>query len=461
MTDVSKAKHTHAPAGPCVVCKQATCACGPEALARLSAGRYIARQKAPYFRPLLLSLVPKEAPGLGTIGVSRYGTLYFDPPVVVGWKPEEIAGALVHECLHLWLKHLERCGSRNAYVYNLASDLSENAAILECGLQLPPGGLFPKNYKFKDGLTSDEYYVLLLQLAEKYGGGTGDGDSADGLAKGKGPPGLGCGKCGGCAGNGVDDPDAGEGGEKDGPPEDGGQLTERRRERMGRIVAEAMKEHAQKGGRQAGNVPGNWLRHAEVYLEPAKVPWRQKLAHAVRVACAWAAGAEAHRYDGMSRRQAGIGWGPGKPALPRLRTPQPRVAVVVDTSGSMSQSLLNDALVEVNGILKAVGAAVDIVTCDAAVQGLGKVTHMREVSALMKGGGGTCMRPAFEALMQRREPPAVTICLSDGYVYDGGSYADLFHGARLIWALVGNPVGDPGEFGTKVYVEADGKEDAT
>ena len=54
-------------------------------------------------------------------------------------------------------------------------------------------------------------------------------------------------------------------------------------------------------------------------------------------------------------RPAGRPW-PGDVVLPALRRPVPEVAVVCDTSGSMSEDLLAMALAEVEGLLRAAGA---------------------------------------------------------------------------------------------------------
>ena len=153
-----------------------------------------------------------------------------------------------------------------------------------------------------------------------------------------------------------------------------------------------------------------------------------------RSACAWRENAVDHRYDAPSRRQAGIGYGPGKPILPRFRMPVPNVAIILDTSGSMGVQELAEAGRETAGILKAVGANVTFCTCDAAVTGVTKVRTIDEALKRLKGGGGTDMRPAFEALMKERPKPEVIICITDLAIGDPGPEPK---GAKVLWVAVG------------------------
>lgn len=401
--------------------------------------RLIVRKKSPYFRAAMLGLVAKEVPGMGTIGVTASSLLMYDPAWIVKFTPDEVAGLLAHEVMHLVQKAGARRGAREHERWNIACDLAINPSLLDMGYTLPGGenrGMFPKDFGWTDGQTADAYYDLLAKKAE---GDAKAPQDAPGGEKGTGSPGKSqsaptgsgaaargpaAGKCGSCAGN------ANEG---EGTPEeqaaDGGR-TQSQLDRMVRQVAEAVKEHAKGRGR----IPAGLLRMAEDATEPAKVPWRQTLAAMVRTAVAYRPGAVVHRYDGPSRRQAGIGYGVGKPILPRLRQPVPQVAIVADTSGSMSAHDLGVALREARGVLKAVGAEVTFCICDSAVYGVSKVTSVEQMAGLLKGGGGTDFTPAFEALAKQTPRPEIVIAMTDG---DGRTPLSQPPGIRVIWALVG------------------------
>jgi predicted metal-dependent peptidase len=102
--------------------------------------------------------------------------------------------------------------------------------------------------------------------------------------------------------------------------------------------------------KQPGTVSAGMLRRAESMLSP-KVDWRRVLAA-------------------------------------ELRWPVPEVAVVGDTSGSMTAELLAAALTEVEGLLRSLGLArrVRVLACDTAVAPAQRVTSARQIQLV--GGGG-------------------------------------------------------------------------
>lgn len=453
---------------------------------KLASGRLLACEKAPYFRSVLHGLSPKEVPGIGTIGVTDRAVLLYDPEWVAERAPENMAALLVHEVMHIVLNHGRRglLSGHDPRKSNIAGDLAINPLIEEMGFKLPEGenkGVFPEMYGFPRGLTQDEYYELLTKQEEQQGGGQGQkqkpgkgkdkGQGKSGGQGGKGQPdqpndeqgdggqggdddhdhdghgqpqdkpGAGQGWCGSCAGRPLPD-------EPDGGPSDTDSRAPSEVERMTRAVAEAVRHEAQRG---RSNVPASLRRWAEDQLAPAEVDWRTQLARLTRAAVAWRDGAVDHRYDAPGRRQAGLGYGAGRPVLPRLRNPVPKVAVIGDTSGSMGADELASVLRETNGILKNIGAEVTFAACDAQVHGVTKVRTARELGALLHGGGGTDMRPAFEALAKQRPKPEVIVCITDGQVGDGvPQYAP--QGVKVLWVLVGPYQMQPATWGTTISI---------
>jgi predicted metal-dependent peptidase len=383
----------------------------------IGAARLKVRAQAPYFASLLLALVPTSVPGLGTIGVSKDGLLLIDEEWIVQFDPKQVAGLLVHELMHLMHKCHERCGQRDPKLWNMADDLAINPSIIEMGFELPQGenaGLFPKNFGFAENLMSDEYYELLLKEQKKNPKGkTGEEGH------------VGAGGCSSCSGN----PHPKE--PKDGSPMKADARSEADLKRAMRATAESIRDHASKG---RGTVPGSLQRWADLEMKPPKIPWRQKLQVIVRHAVAYRAGAVVTRYDAPSRRQAALGFGNGAPILPRPRMPTPNIACGIDTSGSMGPQEIAEAVFEVAGILKAVGAEVDFVACDSEVSGLGKLTKIDQVKKLIVGGGGTNFVPVFEAFEKMKNRPEVAIFCTDG----GGPAPDKAPiGMKVIWLLVG------------------------
>src|ERR1700753_4101680 len=120
--------------------------------------------------------------------------------------------------------------------------------------------------------------------------------------------------------------------------------------------------------------------------------------------------------DSPSRRPSRRAAAVSGVVLPALRRPVPELAVVCDTSGSMSEDLLAMALSEVEGLLRALGLArqLRVLACDAAAGPAQRVSSARQVT--LTGGGGTNMGAGLAAgHALRRPPPAVTVVLTDGY----------------------------------------------
>ncbi len=159
-----------------------------------------------------------------------------------------------------------------------------------------------------------------------------------------------------------------------------------------------------------GDLPGDWGRWVSTILDPI-VDWRSVLHAAVRRGLGWANGHTDYTYTRISRRQAAA----GPVILPALRRPVPRVGIVVDTSGSVDDGLLAQALGEIDGVLTALGVAdpqVTVLAVDAAVHA---VTTVRRADATrLAGGGGTDMALGIQAAQELRPRVDVVIVLTDG-----------------------------------------------
>lgn len=410
----------------------------------LSTGRLIVRNKLPYFRAMLLKLIPVPKPGLGTIGVSHNGFLVYDPEVVSTWTPTECAGGLVHELMHLFNKHHDRIGARDPQEYNRAGDRAINPGVLQVGLKLPPipagPPCMPADIGAPDGLTADEYYRIAKDKNAGNGGGAG----------------LGRGHCGSCAGHAVDgEPDGkgkGSGSDEEEDPNDPGPgRAPAEMQRACRQTAEAMREEASK---TRGTVPAGWLKEAEGYLQAPKVKWSDKLRYALRNGLGNRPGATTHRFDGPSRRQAALGFGPGTPILPRFRMPTPRVAWLQDTSGSMGAKETRESMAEANAVVKAVGADMDFCAVDAEVHELQPVRTVEDMLKLLKGGGGTFLSPGIEALDKLRTPPEVLIIATDGYI-EGEPYRPR-NIPKVIWLVMGHTRRRCAPWGETIEIDDDG-----
>ncbi|CAM5328074.1 von Willebrand factor type A domain protein OS=Streptomyces lavendulae subsp. lavendulae OX=58340 GN=SLAV_04685 PE=4 SV=1 [Streptomyces lavendulae subsp. lavendulae] len=213
-------------------------------------------------------------------------------------------------------------------------------------------------------------------------------------------------------------------------------------EALRRATAQAMRAHQ----RTRGTLPAGWDRWAREVLEPT-VDWRRALSGAVREAAAWAGGAVDYTYRRPSRRTPALG---GRVVLPSLRRPLPRVAIVIDTSGSMGEEELAAALGEVTGVLREVGVGgnrVAVLACDADVHTVARVTRGGQVE--LAGGGGTDMRVGIRAALSLPDRPNVVVVLTDGYT----SWPQEPQSCRLIAALIGADAPQPPHWVETVRVD--------
>lgn len=359
----------------------------PEARRRLAAARVWATHRFPYLAQALFAAPVVDAPGTGTVTVDARWRIHADPEVLVSWTVERLGATLVHHAGHALRDHAGRARSRGVDDDHTGHWVA--AADAEINDDLPGDVLgaledptTPADLEAPDGRFAEEYYEAALARDRASGHDCGSG------AHGQGD-------------DGDDDGDDDNDDTGDGPPG----LTAYHRDLIRHQVARDTLEHA-----AAGDVPAGWRRWAEEVIG-ARVDWRRALAAEVRRGLARAAGRVDYTYRRPSRRAPAV---PGV-ILPSLRQPTPRVAVVVDTSASMSDDLLSRALAEVDGILRASGVrgeAVRVLACDHAVHTSRRVTSARQVELV--GGGGTSMAVGIAEAASGRPPPEVIVVLTDG-----------------------------------------------
>jgi len=415
----------------------------------LQAARLRLLKNRPYLASAAWALRPVAKTGLGTLAVDKYWRIYYDPDSLSDWPVEAIEGVLYHEICHLLRNHAERMQDCEPQLSNIATDAEINDDLVRERVNFPTPPITPGSIGLPDNLLAEEYYAELEKRLQSPAGSSATGakpdstneskrqsgedlaqpDNGQGKSKqdrdeqrqseqgqGKkangdfesweqeqmGKPRPGSGHCGSCA-TGQKAP-----WEEDAPTArstDG--LSPIQAELIRREVAKQIKEYAQSQGR----VPGHLVRWAEGKLSP-KVDWRKKLAAAIRYAIADTAGATDYSYRRPSRRQGEAG--KAGVVFPSLRRPLPSVAVIADTSASISDKMLAQTLAEIAGILKSLGhrEGVYVLAVDQTVHSCRKVFRPEQIQ--LTGGGGTNMGAGLEAAAKLKPLPQVSIVLTDG-----------------------------------------------
>jgi hypothetical protein len=320
----------------------------------------------------------------------------------------------------------------NSWLEDLLPSIRESLASRARPRQIeitdPPGWLVPQNFNFPRGLMAEEYERLLpppIQIQIKCGGKKGKGQGGKGEGEGGGnsdQPDVGRGKCGSCA-DGKDAP------WEIGSPEDSGTEGVSRAELEVKVL-QAAKEIVEHAKKSRGFVPGGMLAYAEAQLRPPKVSWRQQLRAVCRDTLAWAAGSTAVSWQKLSRRSSDEILFPGR------AHPVPPVAIVLDTSGSMSDDMIcKEAFSEIQGVIASQGhVAVPVLACDAQVGAISRVADVRRVK--VTGRGGTDMRVGIDVAAALKPKPKVIIVVTDGYTGWGDGPVS---GSKVIACIIGDP----------------------
>lgn len=353
---------------------------------KLGAARLLAVRARPYLATALYAMHLVESRGVPTMGVDRYWRCYVSPVFVERTSVEELASILVHEVSHLLRDHHGRSdrfarehdltGPAQRLRMNIAADAEINDDAFGDGLVRPEGAVLPASLGLHSGELMEDY---LRQF--RLGQHTQDmawldcGSGADGLDRDweLGPDGA----------NGLSDQEC-----------------------------EAVRFRVAQGidGRP-GNAPRGWQRWAEEALHPPQ-PWRDLLRGAIRAAVSASGAGDDYTYGRPARRSAGV---PGV-VLPSLRHTPPRVSVVIDTSGSVSDAELGSALLETLAIVRAVGGRRDLVkvlSCDAAARTAQPLCSAEDITLV--GGGGTDLRAGFAEAIRAQARPDMIVVLTDGH----------------------------------------------
>ena len=401
----------------------------------LAAARVWAASRFPYLASGVFGAQVIAEPGSGTVSVDESWRMHADPELAAGWTPAQLGSVLIHHVCHLLRTHGERAQAAGvrpdeAGSWVRAADAEINDDLVPAGLELPGEPVLPYRLGAADGLLAEQYFDLIRQATKARSGGPGGERDRSGSNELDGADGTWL--------------DCGSG--ADGLPRPGqapGDLAGWQAELLRRQVAQDVIAH----GKQPGTVPAGLLRWAQEALRP-KADWRAVLAAELRRAIAEVSGAVDYSYRRPSRRSAVT----GQVVLPALRRPVPDVAVVCDTSGSMTEDLLAMALAEVEGLLRALGLArqVRVLACDTAAGPAQRVSSARQVQLV--GGGGTNMGTGILAAAALRPRPAVTVVLTDGYT---PWPAEPPKGTRVVVGLIGERAPDAPPWARSVRVERD------
>jgi len=300
-----------------------------------------------------------------TMAVDRWWRCYVNPKFVDEIGIKVAANIFIHEVYHLISDHATRADNKGVtpnthLIWNIAADCAINQDLKSMSLTLPDGVFYPQMINEKDGELAEFYYDSMIKNAIK---------APDGFF---------------CEGSGVTGTkeDWEEGDQSD----DGhSKVSKEKGEILRRKVAQDIKEHS----KSRGNVPGGLERWANEILDP-RIDWTTRFASALHGQITKKAGMVDFTYSRPSRRATMC-----QPIIfPKMVKPEPTVAILLDTSGSMNDQDLADSLAECKGIIDSLGIPVTVYSADTEVHAHQQVWDVSTIT--MVGGGGTHMGRSIE-----------------------------------------------------------------
>ena len=335
---------------------------------------------------------------------------YYNSRFIMMLKPKEVEFLVGHEVLHVVYDHMDRRGTRDPQIWNIADDYAVNA-----DLKRHKVGQFittvPCLYEQKyDGKAAEEIYDDLMKNVQKIdinslidqmiddhleGDNEGEGEGQDGDDEGKGKR---------------------------------PQMSPEERERARQEIKQAIINAAQSA--EAGSLPKGVERLIRNATNPV-MPWREliqtNLTSAIRTDYSWMR---------PSRRS----W--HMDAIMPGMTPGEEIDVVVaiDMSGSISNRQAQAFLGEIGGMMDAFdGYKVHVFCFDTETYNPQDFTseNMDSIDGYEPmGGGGTDFDAIFEYLKSIGNVPKRLICFTDGYPC--GSWGDADY-CDTTWIIHGDP----------------------
>lgn len=308
---------------------------------------------------------------------------------VAGLTDENMIAVICHEILHCAFNHFLRRGNRDPKLYNKAADYAINQIIAREKI-----GVLGNNWLFDerfDKMPAEEIYNILE--SEKDKNGEGDGDTVDQHMSPGDQPGK----------EKRTVKDILEGAGEDG--EDGPDITE---DEMQEYMDEFQHE-MQSTARNAGSVPAEIAKMIHKLKNP-KIDWRTKLDRTLRSFI---------RNDATWLRPSRRSYNAGV-IFPGMKQQEViDICVAIDTSGSISESMLRDFLSEVYGMTKQFQQFKIMLVCFDTEYYNPKSFDENNVDELLSyelgGFGGTDFNAVWRFFDDANYKPHQLVMFTDGY----------------------------------------------
>ena len=344
------------------------------------------RQGAIFLSSVSMQLKHELSNELDTAGTNgKY--IKYNPEFFLNLSKEQRLGLMAHELGHVIFMHMARKGDRKPDVWNVAGDYVINNYLLKNNFVLPEDALVEPKY---DNWSTEQVYEYLIANPEEV--------------------------------------------PKDSPKDiEYDNLSEDQKEQLTNAVMKAV-QAAQLSG-DAGSIPAEVARKIEDLINP-KLSWKDLL----------------YRFVDSKTKQDYTWSKPNKRYLPDWYLPSlysdqiDNITVAIDTSGSVSDEMLQEILSEIEYINQTIKPnSMTIMDCDSKIHNIHKVTEFESVLDLeFTGSGGTSFREVFKYCNDN--PTNLLIYFTDLYA----NQITEEPGYPVLWICYSNH--EPAPIGETIYV---------
>tara|TARA_B110000444_G_scaffold248478_1_gene272370 strand:+ start:1023 stop:2261 length:1239 start_codon:yes stop_codon:yes gene_type:complete len=345
----------------------------------------------PFFGNLATRLIIKDATEWCPTAAVDGKHLYYNKNFLGSMDDQELDFVIAHEVMHCVYDHIERRGSKDGQYWNMAGDYVINRDLKTHNIgRMPKVGLYDRKYdeNYTDEIYEDLYVnqkdkketldMHIDKLLEEMKKGSGDGN----------------------------EPGKGDG--TKGPV----QISKEEQKQLKDEIKNAVIQAAQVAG--AGNVPSGVERLIKELTTP-KMDWRTMLDQQITSTI---------KNDFTWMKPSRKGWGIDA-ILPGLKNDTTiDICVAIDTSGSISNKMLNDFLSEINGIMSQyTDYKIHIWSFDTDVHNPELFTPDKSIIDYKPAGfGGTDFDANWTWMKENAVEPKKLIVFTDGYPF--GSWGD-------------------------------------
>ncbi|WP_457597153.1 vWA domain-containing protein [Hydrogenimonas sp.] len=323
--------------------------------------------------------------------------LQYNPDYFAAESVDTVAFALANSAMHHVLAHENRKMKRQEWLWQLATDYAINDLLVRNGFRLPERVHYEERFA---GKYAEEIYAILKEEIknEEYN----DDESNE---------------------EGFNEQNRNRQKEAEPPKKEKSSdlpLPPQTMEPDLATVWEAAEKEARRRAEEMGQLPGGLERLFA--QKTGRYDWRSELLEALRRF-------EKSDYTFARPNKKLIAQGLYLPATTSDRLV---LSVAIDSSGSVDEALLGRFVAELESLtLGFADLEVDLLVCDAKIQGVYRFMGGERLDFPLKGGGGTDFRPVFDYIDTHLPQTALLLYFTDGR----GRFPDRAPHYQVVWAM--------------------------